>query len=183
MNPSYLGLGSNLGDRLGMLRQGLRELAVRGVDIRRVSSVYETDPVDFLDQDSFLNLAVEAVWEGTPEELLKRCLAAEQALGRVRVIKNGPRSLDIDILLAGNLVRKGRGLEIPHPRMHMRRFVLVPLEEIAPGACHPVMRLTARELLDRCSDTAGVRRAGESLTVEPPDPSRYNPAASRGKDG
>ena len=175
-------MGSNLGDRQAALRQGLRELAARGVEIRRVSSVYETDPVGFLDQGSFLNLAVEVSWQGTLDELLEHCLAAEQALGRLRYLKDGPRSLDIDILLAGGrMVRAGR-LEIPHARMHLRRFVLVPLEEIAAQAIHPIMRLSVQELLAICPDNSGVRKVGEMSAVEPLDPSGYNPAASRDKE-
>ncbi|MCI0568344.1 MAG: 2-amino-4-hydroxy-6-hydroxymethyldihydropteridine diphosphokinase [Acidobacteria bacterium] len=183
MTPIYLALGSNLSDRELALRGGLRELANRGVSTRRVSSLYDTDPVGFLNQPTFLNMVAEVGWEGTPEELLARCLAAENALGRVREFRDGPRTLDIDVLLAGDLVLKSRGLEIPHPRMHLRRFVLRPLSEIAPHVIHPLMRLSVQELLEKCQDVAEVRRVGEPFTVEPPDPSGYNPAASRGKHG
>jgi 2-amino-4-hydroxy-6-hydroxymethyldihydropteridine diphosphokinase len=127
-------------------------------------------------------MAAEVAWAGSPEELLEHCLAAENALGRVRGLPNGPRTLDIDVLLVGDLILKTKGLEIPHPRMHLRQFVLRPLTEIAPRAVHPLMRLSAQELLDRCEDEAGVRKVSEPFTVEPPDPSGYNPAASRGKD-
>jgi 2-amino-4-hydroxy-6-hydroxymethyldihydropteridine diphosphokinase len=145
--------------------------------------LYDTDPVGFQGQPSFLNMAVEVAWNGTPEQLLERCAAAEQALGRIRVFQDGPRTLDIDILLMGDLILKTGSLEIPHPRMHLRRFVLQPLSEIAPEAFHPLMRLSVRELLAKCVDTSGVRRLAEPFTVEPPDPSGYNPAASRGKSG
>jgi 2-amino-4-hydroxy-6-hydroxymethyldihydropteridine diphosphokinase len=181
--PIYLALGSNLDDRVEALRGGLGELARRGVCARRVSSLYDTDPVGFLDQPAFLNLVVEVTWEGTPETLLQCCLAAEKVLGRVRTIRDGPRILDIDILLMGDLVLKTKDLEIPHPRMHLRRFVLQPLSEIAPWAEHPLMRLSVHELLAKCVDASGVRKLVEPLTVEPPDPSGYNPAASRGNDG
>ena len=183
MTPLYLALGSNLGDRQMSLQRGLQELAVRGVLTRRVSSLYDTDPVGFLDQPSFLNMAAEVAWGGSPEELLRHCLAAEKALGRVRQRQDGPRTLDIDVLLAGDLILKSKGLEIPHPRMHLRRFVLQPLAEIAPHAVHPLMRLTVKELLESCQDDAGVRKVAEPFKVEPPDPSGYNPAASRGKHG
>lgn len=182
MAPIYLGLGSNLGDRRWALRAGLRELASRGVVTVRVSSLYDTDPVGFLNQPTFLNMAAEVAWSGSPEELLLHCLAAESVLGRVRGLPDGPRTLDIDVLLAGDLILKTRNLEIPHPRMHLRQFVLRPLAEIAPRAVHPLMGLSAQELLDRCGDEAGVRKVAEPFTVEPPDPSGYNPAASRGKD-
>jgi 2-amino-4-hydroxy-6-hydroxymethyldihydropteridine diphosphokinase len=183
MTPVYLGLGSNLGDRRLALQSGLRELAARGVFAKRVSSLYDTDPVGFLDQPSFLNMAAEVTWEGSPEELLRHCLAAEKALGRVRQHQDGPRTLDIDVLLVGDLILKSVGLEIPHPRMHLRRFVLQPLAEITPHAVHPLMRLSVKELLENCRDDAGVRKVAEPFTVEPPDPSGYNPAASRGKNG
>jgi 2-amino-4-hydroxy-6-hydroxymethyldihydropteridine diphosphokinase len=183
MTPIYLALGSNLGDREKALQGGLRELANRGVSSLRVSSLYDTDPVGFLDQPNFLNMAAEVTWGGTPEELLAHCLAVEQVLGRVRGFQDGPRTLDIDVLLAGPLILKSPGLEIPHPRMHLRRFVLLPLTEIAPHAIHPLMGLSVQELLEKCRDVAGVRRVGEPFAVERPDPSGYNPAASRGKHG
>src|SRR5262245_26604962 len=127
MTPTYLALGSNQGDRERALREGLQQLAKLGVSVRRLSSLYDTDPVGFLDQPSFLNMAAEVAWEGSPEELLAQCLATEKALGRVRGFRDGPRTLDIDVLLAGDLILKTPGLEIPHPRMHLRRFVLQPL--------------------------------------------------------
>ncbi len=177
----FLGLGSNLGDRLGFLRQGLWNLEDGGIRIIRVSSIYDTDPVGFQSQENFLNIAAEVDWSGEPRELLLRCLAAEEAMGRQRGERNGPRTLDIDILLWGRRVHREPGLEIPHPRLHERRFVLVPLEEIAPGAVHPLLELTVRELLGRCPDLSGVRRVPLPLSLERVDPSGYNPAASRGK--
>ena len=160
MNPVYLGMGSNLGNRERALRKGLTALAQSGVSVGPVSSLYETDPVGFISQPSFLNLAVEATWPGTPEELLERCLGAERLLRRTRGVRDGPRTLDVDILLMGSLVLSSGTLEIPHPRMAGRRFVLVPLAEIAPDAIHPVTNLSIRELLKRCPDTSGVRNAG-----------------------
>ena len=160
MNPVYLGFGSNLGDRDLALRTGLAELARGGVSVGLVSSLYETDPVGFTSQPSFLNLAVEAAWPGSPEELLERCLRAAQLLKRTRGLRDGPRTLDVDILLMGSLVLSTPRLAIPHPRMDARRFVLVPLAEIAPDAVHPVRKLSIRELLRRCPDTSGVRNMG-----------------------
>ena len=147
----------------------------------RVSSIYDTDPVGFREQESFLNLVAEVDWDGEPRELLRRCLAVEKVMGRERRVRNGPRTLDIDILLCGNRIHREAGLEIPHPRLQERRFVLVPLEEIAPGIVHPVLGLTVRELLARCPDTSGVRKLPLRLALERVDPSGYNPAASRGK--
>ncbi len=179
----FLGIGSNLGDRLALIREGLKNLQDNGVGILGISSLYETDPVGFREQGDFLNLAVEAAWPGTPRDLLKRCLEAEKGAGRVRRIRDGPRTLDVDILLCGRRILKEEGLEIPHPRLHLRRFVLVPLEEIAPDVLHPVLGLSVRELLARCPDASGVRRSPLRVSLERGDPSGYNPAASRGKDG
>ena len=160
MNPVYLGLGSNLGDRELALGTGVAELARGGVSVELVSSLYETDPVGFTAQPSFLNLAVEAAWPGSPEELLEQCGRAERLLKRTRGLRDGPRTLDVDILLMGSQVLCTPALEIPHPRMAARRFVLVPLAEIAPDAVHPLSKLSIRELLRRCPDTSGVRKVG-----------------------
>jgi 2-amino-4-hydroxy-6-hydroxymethyldihydropteridine diphosphokinase len=177
---TFLGLGSNLGDRLGFLRKGLKALKDSGIRIIRVSSVYETDPVGFLEQGSFLNAVAEVEWSGEPRDLLARCLAVEQGMGRERRMRNGPRTLDIDILLCGERICREAGLEIPHPRLHQRRFALVPLEEIAPGIIHPLLNRTVRELLASCADPSGVRKLPLHLSLERVDPSGYNPAASRG---
>jgi len=178
---TFLGLGSNLGDRVEFLRNGLKNLKDRGVRMVQVSSIYDTDPVGFREQESFLNVVAEVDWAQEPRDLLERCLAVEKAMGRERRVRNGPRTLDIDILLCGNRIHREAGLEIPHPRLHERRFVLVPLEEIAPGIVHPLLGLTIRELLARCPDSSGVRKLPLRLALERVDPSGYNPAASRGK--
>ena len=165
-----------------MLRRALCELAARGVRLHRVSSVYDTDPVGFQDQEQFLNLVIEGSWEGTASELIQGCMDCERALGRARLFRDAPRSIDVDILLIGDQVVKTEKLVVPHPRMHLRKFVLVPLSELAPAVIHPVIRLSVLELLARCDDVSGVRKVLDPFTVEPPDPTRYNPAASRGKD-
>jgi len=174
----FLGIGSNLGDRLAWVRQGLKALEDAGISSLQVSSLYETEPVGYLEQGDFLNVVTEVAWAGGPRELLDECLAVEGRMGRVRGMKDAPRTLDIDILLWGNRIQREASLEIPHPRLHERRFVLVPLEEIAPGLCHPVLKLTIRELLDRCPDRSGVRRSPLRVALERGDPSGYNPAAS-----
>lgn len=166
MNTVHLGLGGNLGDRLGALQSALRSLRSRGLVPQRVSSVYDTEPVGFLEQGNFLNLAVAGAWEGSPRELLDHCLAVEAELGRVRGFKDGPRNIDIDILLRGEAIVRSPGLEIPHPRLHLRRFVLVPLAEIDPEAIHPVFRRTLADLLAGCPDPSRVRRAAGPEAVD-----------------
>jgi len=142
----YLSLGSNLGDRSANLRAAIERLGEAGA-IRSVSGFYETEPVEFRDQPWFLNCVVALETSDSPEALLQRALAIEQEMGRLRMKDKGPRSIDIDILLFGDRVVEERGLKIPHPAMHQRRFVLEPLAEIAPEALHPLLRKTARELL------------------------------------
>jgi len=142
----YLSLGSNLGDRSANLRAAIERLGEAGT-IRAVSGFYETEPVEFRDQPWFLNCVVALETSDSPEALLQRALAIEQEMGRLRMKDKGPRSIDIDILLSGDRVVEERGLKIPHPAMHQRRFVLEPLAEIAPEALHPLLRKTARELL------------------------------------
>jgi 2-amino-4-hydroxy-6-hydroxymethyldihydropteridine diphosphokinase len=142
----YLSLGSNLGDRSANLRAAIERLGEAGA-IRAVSGFYETEPVELRDQPWFLNCVVALETSDSPEALLQRALAIEQEMGRLRMKDKGPRSIDIDILLFGDRVVEERGLKIPHPAMHQRRFVLEPLAEIAPEALHPLLRKTARELL------------------------------------
>jgi 2-amino-4-hydroxy-6-hydroxymethyldihydropteridine diphosphokinase len=148
MKTVYLGLGSNVGDRERNLAAALAQLAGLALRVLRVSSTYETEPVDYTDQRWFLNLVVEAETELFPMQLLARIVKVERALGRVRTVPKGPRTLDIDILLYGRAVVRSARLEIPHPRMGERRFVLAPLAELAPGLRHPLTRKTIREMLD-----------------------------------
>ena len=144
--PVYLSLGSNVGDRDANLREAIGLLAP-ALRVRRVSPVYETEPVDYTDQSWFLNLAVEAETDLSPTHLLARVAVIERALGRIRTTPKGPRTIDIDILLYGDAVVRTARLEIPHPRMAARRFVLAPLADLAPDLCHPVTRHTVREML------------------------------------
>jgi 2-amino-4-hydroxy-6-hydroxymethyldihydropteridine diphosphokinase len=143
----YLSLGSNIGDREANLRTAIAELGEIG-DVTKTSSFYETEPVEFTDQPWFLNCAVEFDTEKSPRELLSALLTIEQGMGRKRIQPKGPRKIDIDILLFADEVINLAELKVPHPAMHERRFVLEPLAEIAPDARHPVLKRSARELLD-----------------------------------
>ncbi len=154
----YLSLGSNLDDRAKNLRDAIAALANARVHVVRVSSVYETEPVDYLDQPWFLNCAVEAETELAALELLHALRGIEAQMGSKKLIAKGPRLIDMDILLYGNEVI-GPELQVPHPRMHLRRFVLEPLAEIAPNVQHPVSHLSIADLLARTPDKSAVRIA------------------------
>jgi len=153
----YIGLGSNLGDRAENLRAARERLEESGLRIRRASSLYETEPREMLEQPWFLNQVIEAETTLFPRQLLARLLRIEREMGRLRNAPNSPRTIDLDVLLFGNTVVHAPGLEIPHPRMTDRRFVLDPLSEIAPDLRIPRGRRTVRELLAGVMDQA-VRR-------------------------
>ena len=148
MKTIYLSLGSNVGDRESNLRAAIERLGAAEVRVVRTSPVYETEPVDYTAQRWFLNLVVEAETGLFPMQLLARIGRIERALGRVRTVAKGPRTIDIDILLYSQAVVRSATLEIPHPRMAERRFVLAPLADLAPGLRHPVTHQTVREMLD-----------------------------------
>ena len=148
MKTVYLSLGSNIGNREHMLQAALDRLQAPDLMIKRTSSVYETEPVDFKEQRSFLNLVAEAETELFPMMLLSRVQKIELQLGRKRTgLPKGPRTIDIDILLYGASRVHSARLQIPHPRMHERRFVLAPIVELAPDLRHPELHRTMRELL------------------------------------
>jgi 2-amino-4-hydroxy-6-hydroxymethyldihydropteridine diphosphokinase len=153
---SFLGLGANEGDPLRQIESALRELPERGVPLVRVSSFYRTEPVGGPPQVWFVNAVAEIEFAGEPHSLLGVCRTIESLHGRIRAERMGPRTLDLDILLLGDRVLEAPELTIPHPRFRERRFVLVPLVEIAPDVEDPVSGLTMRELLSRCPDRSAV---------------------------
>ncbi len=155
--PVFVGLGSNLGDRESAIEGALARLATRGFRPTLKSSLWLTEPVGGPPQGFFLNAVAGGETELAPERLLEACLATEREMGRVRAERNGPRTIDVDVLLFGNERRDSPGLIIPHPRLHERRFVLAPLAEIAPALVHPVLGLAVWELLARCPDASFVR--------------------------
>jgi 2-amino-4-hydroxy-6-hydroxymethyldihydropteridine diphosphokinase len=157
MNGIYLSLGSNIGARAGNIARALAELPEHGVRVVGRSSLYETEPVEFLAQGCFLNCVVEVETDLAPVELMRALLDIERAMGRERVAPKGPRIIDVDILLYGSRVVREADLEIPHPRMAERRFVLVPFAEIAPGGVHPVLKKTVAEMLAETADRSEVR--------------------------
>ena len=152
MKTIYLSLGSNIGDREANLHAAMERLAAPRLRILRVSPIYETQPVDYTDQRWFLNLVVEGETTLFPMQLLARIGKIERELGRVRTVPKGPRTIDIDILLYGNAVVHSAMLEIPHPRMAQRRFVLAPLADLAPDLRHPVTHLAVRQMLDQAPE-------------------------------
>jgi len=158
----YLALGSNLGDREARLREAVAKLEAAEIHILRRSPVYETEPQDVRDQGWFLNAVLEAETALFPMQLLARTQKIEREMGRQRVKVSGPRSIDIDILLYGNFVIRTPQLEIPHPRMTARRFVLEPLATLAPDLRHLVTGKTVREML---AEIQGQQVAATNLTL------------------
>ena len=165
MARALLALGSNLGDRAGYLLSGLSALSQAEVRPLRLSRIYETDPLGPPGQGPYLNQVALVETGLDPKALLRLLLAVEKAHGRVRAERYGPRTLDLDLLDYEGRVLKEKGLVLPHPRMHERAFVLVPLLEVAPRWRHPVLGKTARELL------AGLEAGGvRPYLLEDPGP-------------
>lgn len=161
MQIAYLSLGSNVGDRIAQLRSARARLSTLG-RVVAVSSLYETEPVEFTAQPWFLNCVLALGTEQTGRQLMSTILEIETQMGRKRVQNKGPRSIDIDILLFGDEVIDSPELNVPHPAMHKRRFVLEPLAEVAPEIRHPLLKKTIRELLADLPAGQLVRRVHSS---------------------
>jgi 2-amino-4-hydroxy-6-hydroxymethyldihydropteridine diphosphokinase len=157
-HTAYLSLGSNIGDRSANLERAVELLVSCGLRIVKRSSLYVTEPLDFGPQREFLNCVIEVETSLMPRQLLRATQEVEREMGRRRFARRGPRVIDIDLLLFGANVMRAPELEIPHPRMAERRFVLVPLAEIAPSVRHPGLKASIQELLAACPDRAQVRR-------------------------
>lgn len=157
---AYVGLGSNLGDRAGYLLLAVRGMLDAGLDVVRLSSIYETEPIENTQQPKFLNLVAELRGSALPQpdQTLARLLRIEYALGRTREVPLGPRTIDLDLLIFKDERVNTEFLTLPHPRLHLRRFVLVPLNELVPALVHPVLKKPIRELLQSTSDEAKVVR-------------------------
>lgn len=162
---AFFGLGANIGDPLGQLGEAVARLRALLTDVR-VSGVYRTRPVGYAEQPDFYNLVVAGRTAEAPGRLLAAALEIERGLGRVRTFANAPRTIDIDLLAVGEQVIEAEGLHLPHPRLHERPFVLVPLAEVAAGWRHPLFGTTPDEMLALLPDVSGVERVGE---LEPPD--------------
>jgi 2-amino-4-hydroxy-6-hydroxymethyldihydropteridine diphosphokinase len=157
---AYVGLGSNLGDRAGYLLLAVRGMIEAGLDVIRLSSIYETAPVEYEQQPAFLNLVAELRGSTlpSPEQTLAHLLSIEYSLGRTRDVPLGPRTIDLDLLIFKEAQSDTEFLRLPHPRIAARRFVLVPLAELAPNLVHPVIRKPIHELLAETKDSSSVTR-------------------------
>ena len=156
----YISLGSNLGDRAAYLLLGVRGMMDAGLPVKRLSNIYESEPVETFPQPNFLNMIAEVAGDQLPEPepMMARLLRIEYALGRKRELAKGPRVIDLDLLLYGDRLNKSELLILPHPRLHLRRFVLQPLAELAPDLIHPTLGDTVATLLESVDDSSHLQR-------------------------
>lgn len=166
-NKAWIGMGSNMGDRLANLQEAVDRLEQPHCRVLRVSSVYETEPVGFDTDSFFLNAVAEVEWEGSAAGLMQHLLTIETVMGRTRseTERYTSRPIDLDILLLEKEVINNTDLVIPHPRMQERNFVLVPLNELIPGYLHPVLNQTVTDLRNQCVDENGVFIHDKALSV------------------
>ncbi len=159
MAIAYIGIGSNLGNRQKNCTRAIELLEKRGIVIKKKSSMYETEPWGVEEQPQFINVVLEAETSLEPHELLRMLKDVEREVGRGITFKWGPRIIDLDILLFDDLFLRDNSLQIPHPLMHERDFVLKPLCEIAPEKIHPLLKMTMCDLLSKLqnSDSANAK--------------------------
>jgi 2-amino-4-hydroxy-6-hydroxymethyldihydropteridine diphosphokinase len=166
---AYVSIGSNLGDRAGNILLAVRGLLEAHLEVCRLSAIYETEPAEVEKQEhsNYLNLVAEIrVSNITPDQIMARMLRIEYLLGRKEKFMRKPRTIDLDLLFYGNLQYQTPFLTIPHPRLHQRRFVLVPMAELAPDFIHPVFNKTIRELLEMTEDKSSVKRWSPNKTIQ-----------------
>jgi len=161
----YIALGTNVGEREANLLQALQLLPESGVQIRRVSSIYETEPVDYVDQEWFLNAVLEAQTDLDALDLLSALRVIEARMGSKKAFAKGPRKIDLDILLYGNETIDTPELQVPHPRMLERKFVLIPLAEIAPNLRHPSWKAGVAQLLTATRDPSAVKKLHDAPSI------------------
>lgn len=166
METIYLGIGSNLGDRVGNCAKAI-DVISRFANLLKVSSMYETEPMGYRDQPDFINCVIKVQTELSPRGLLTHLKTTENELRRMPTHRWGPRVIDLDIIFFGALIMQERGLVIPHPRAHLRRFVIEPLYEIAPEFIHPVSLLSISEILSVLGTADKVRKLGREFTRHP----------------
>jgi 2-amino-4-hydroxy-6-hydroxymethyldihydropteridine diphosphokinase len=156
---AYVSLGSNLGDRAANLLLAIRGMLEAGLEVRRLSHIYETEAVETFAQPRFLNMVAELGGNALPDaaEVMVRLLQVEHFLGRSRDVEKGPRTIDLDLLFYDDETSSTELLILPHPRLHRRRFVLVPLEELTPQLVHPTLKKTIAELLEELADVSEVK--------------------------